>query len=83
MLKINIGESYVVEHKGDPVRVAAEVACSIGAIFNGFKTTDTMSAEMFRLALVKMLLPDSGVWNPGDGDVISIVLPSDKKKGGA
>ena len=85
MINIQISQtSNRVEHKGDPVRVAAELAASIGAIFNGYKSIDERLAEIFRMTLVPMMLPGSPIWNPGEGDVVSMVIPGDiHKKGGA
>lgn len=85
MIKIDVSKTANrVGYSGDPVRVAAEVACAIGAIYNGYKAADGRGAELFRLALVHMLMPASGVWNPGEGDLTTIILPGDaNKKGGA
>jgi hypothetical protein len=84
MLKIEINEQVNrVEHSGDPVRVAAEIACVAGTIYNGYRTVNKGGAELLRLAFIKMLLPDSGVWNPGEGDLTTIVIPKNNKKGGA
>lgn len=85
MLNIQISQtSNRVEHKGDPVRVAAEISASIGAIFNGYKSMDQRTAEIFRMTLVTMLMPESPIWSPGEGDIVSMVIPGDiHKKGGA
>lgn len=85
MIKIEVnGTTNTVEHNGDPIRVAAELAACAGAIYSGLRITDQMSAEVFRLALVRTLMPESGVWNPQDGEVTTIIRPKDMhKKDGA
>ena len=84
MINIQIDKTMCrCEHSGDPIRVAAEVAASIGAIYNGYKCADIKLAEAFRMTFATMLLPDSGVWTPGEGDLTTMVIPKDTKKGGA
>ena len=85
MINIQISQtSNRVEHKGDPVRVGVEVAASVAAIFNGYKTMNPTTAEVFRMTLVRMMMPESPIWNPGEEDIVSMVIPGDiHKKGGA
>lgn len=75
-----------VEHSDSFTVVAAEVAAVIGSVFNGFKTESPKKAELFRLALVVALQPDSPTWNPGDNECVTICIPQKdegNKKGGA
>lgn len=85
MINIQISQtSNRVEHKGDPVRVGVEVAASVAAIFNGYKSVDSTAAEIFRMTLVRMMMPESPMWHPGEGDIVSMIIPGDiHKKGGA
>lgn len=82
MIKINIEKDNCrVEHMGDPVMVAAEVAAASGAVYNAYKTRNTLAAEIFRVALIKSLMPDSPAWDPDRST--TVVISADKKSGGA
>lgn len=82
MIKIEISDAHsTVVHSGDPLEVAAEIGGAIGAIYNGYKCSDEVFAEMFRKALNYLMEKGSPVWAPGDGGVTTIVMK--KKKGGA
>ena len=84
MLDISIDKNHNrIHHSGEPARVAVEIAATIGAIYNGYKIVDEKDAAIFRLAVETMLRPDSGVWTPGNGDLTTVIIPGDIKKGGA
>ena len=81
MIEIEVSKnSNRVHHSGEPVMVAVELAASIGAIYNGYKIVDSTQAELFRLAILAMLTPDSGVWTPGDGDLTTVIIQENTKK---
>lgn len=84
MINIQVSKTQNrVEHSGDPVRVAAEMACSVGAIYNALKCADQRMAEVFRLMFIELLDPNSPVWTPGEGDLTTMVIQKDAKKGDA
>lgn len=70
MLKINTEENKInIEHSGDPITVAAELAPATGAIYNAFKNVHGIVAAIFQAAIREAFKEDSPAWEPVEGCV--------------
>ena len=68
MVKLNTEtEGVQLEHCGDPITVAAELAQAAGAIYNAYKTKSKLAAEFFRSAIQHTLEDNSPAWEPAEG----------------
>lgn len=75
--KLDDGREGSVEAYGPPTELGADVCYLVGHIFAQTKEMSESAANMFRMAVIAGLLPDSPTWNisPNNGTTIRFMVP--------